>query len=165
MTDINIIGRRSSSAYEIEVDLGGYAFSLKFDTGAKYTVISVGMFEEDFSAGKLMKIKEYCEAHCSKKERFISASGHSFYGYLVNAHNVGMDDTELKVFHYYLVVENQRDIALLGCDFIDHCKGSFEPHSDIILSKFDENTYESFVDAMDSDELIAFMDSLSAAGD
>ena len=72
-----------------------------------------------------------------------------------------MGNTELKDFHYYLVVENQRDIALLGFDFIDSCKGTFEPHSDIVITEFDECSYGIFDGAIESDEVIAFMDALS----
>ena len=68
----------------------------------------------------------------------------------------------MQEFRYFLVVENQRDIALLGFDFIDNCKGTFEPHSDIEIKEFDETSYwEGTAGAMNNDEVIAFIDSLS----
>lgn len=161
MTDMYIVGKQLQSVYETSVYLSGYVFALKFDTGAKYTVISVGMFDDTLTEEDLGKIKAYCKKHCNHKERFVSASGHSFWGYLVTAHDAKMGDTKLRDFYYYLVVENQRDIALLGFDFIDNCKGSFEPHSDIILTEFDEDGYGELDGAMESDDVIAFMDSLS----
>lgn len=129
MTNVDITAKRVESIYRVNMRIGSVLLPVKYDTGAKYTV--------------------------------ISASGHSFYGYLVEAHNVKMGNTLLESFRYYLVVENKRDIALLGFDFIDSCKGSFEPHKDIVISEFDEEDYNTTDGAMDNDEVITFIDSLT----
>ena len=142
--------------------LGESILSLKWDSGAKYTVISVKVLNSDLSGEDLEQIKQYCDGHSSHREQFVSASGHTFDGYLVTAHDATIGNTVFSEFHYYLVVENQRDVALLGYDFTDCCKSYHDPHSDIIVTEFDDEGYEAADSgAMDSDEVIAFVDSLS----
>jgi hypothetical protein len=51
------------------IDLGKFVPTLKFDTGAKYTVISVGELSDGLSSEDLTRFKDYCE---SKKK--ISAT-------------------------------------------------------------------------------------------
>ena len=65
----------------------------------------------------------------------------------------------LKSFRYYLVVENKRDIALLGYDFIDKCRRSAEPSSDIFVSEFDDKAYGEIDGALESNEVITLIDS------
>lgn len=64
-------------------------------------------------------------------------------------------------FRYYLVIESKRDIALLGYDFIDNCRCSHEPGKHFYLTGFDADSYGTGTGVMDSDEVIAFIDSLS----
>ena len=162
MINVNIVGKRVASVYQVAANLGYRTLPLKYDTGAKYSVISAGMFDDTLTNEGLDRIKDYCEDHSKHKERFVSASGHTFDGYLVTARDVKIGKTHLQEFRYFLVVENQRDIALLGFDFIDNCKGTFEPHSDIEINEFDETSYwEGTAGAMNNDEVIAFIDSLS----
>ena len=97
----------------------------------------------------------------NRKKKFISASGDPFYGYLSHAGNVVVGNTVLHDFCYYLVFENKRDIALLVFDFIENCTGSFDAHSDIITTEFDEDNYGKLDGALESDELISLIDSLS----
>lgn len=160
MIKAEIIARRIDSVYEVSVDLGQYNPSLKWDTGAKFTVISARMLDDDVSDNVLIELKAYCEKHQKRKEKFISASGDPFYGYLSHAKDVVVGNTVLSDFYYYLVFENKRDIALLGFDFIESCSGSFNAHSDIIVTEFDEEGYGSVGTALESDELIALIDSL-----
>lgn len=159
--NVDITAKRVESIYRVNMRIGSVLLPVKYDTGAKYTVISAKVFNSELTDENLSEINNYCEKKCNNKERFISASGHSFYGYLVEAHNVKMGNTLLESFRYYLVVENKRDIALLGFDFIDSCKGSFEPHKDIVISEFDEEDYNTTDGAMDNDEVITFIDSLT----
>ena len=161
MIEADITAKRIGSVYEVHVNLGKYIPSLKWDTGAKYTVISARMLDDDISDEALRQMKDYCEEHLKHKERFISASGDPFYGYLSHARNAVIDETELPNFYYYLVLENKRDIALLGEDFIENCKGTFEPHGDILVTGFDEEGYVIWDRALESDELISLIDSLS----
>ena len=81
----------------------------------------------------------------------------------MTAHNVTIGNTVFPEFHYYLVVENQRDVALLGYDFTDCCKSTHDPHGDIIVTEFDDLVYGiGDIGAMDSDEVITYIDSLSS---
>ena len=61
---------------------------IKYDTGAKYTVISARALNHNLKDEGLQRIKEYCETNISCKEQFGSASGDPFWGYLVHAENV-----------------------------------------------------------------------------
>ena len=160
MIDVNITGRRVKSVYEVPVDLGEYSVSLKWDTGAKYTVISIGALRKDLTPDNLVKFKAYCEEHHKRKEQFISATGDIFWGYKVTAINAVVDKTEFDEFSYYLVIENKRDIALLGFDFIDNCERCADANSDIVVRAFNDEKYLGEESGMDSSELISFIDSL-----
>lgn len=161
MIEADITAKRIGSVYEVHVNLGKYTPSLKWDTGAKYTVISARMLDDDISDEALRQMKDYCEEHLKHKERFISASGDPFYGYLSHAKDVVVGNTVLHDFYYYLVFENKRDIALLGFDFIENCKGFFDAHSDIIVKGFDADGYKQYEGALETNELISLIDSLS----
>ena len=162
MIKVDITANNVASSYRVPMILGESILGIKWDSGAKYTVISVKVLNSDLSGEDLERIMQYCDAHSNHREQFISASGHSFDGYLVTARDVTIGNTVFPEFHYYLVVENQRDVALLGYDFTDCCKSSHDPHSDIIVTEFDDASYGAADSgAMDSDEVIAFIDSLS----
>ena len=152
-----------SSSFRVPVVLSESILGLKWDSGAKHTVISVRVLKSDLLDDDLESVKGYCESNCKRKERFVSASGHSFDGYLITAHHVKVGNANLPEFHYYLVVENQRDVALLGYDFVDCCKSFHNPHDDIIVTEFDDEEYgKRVIESMDSDELLAYIDSLSS---
>ena len=161
MIKIDFLAERENSAYRLSYDLGNSVPVLKWDTGAKYTVISAGMLDDNISPENIERLKSYCEEHSHYKENFISASGDPIKGYLVTAHDVRMGNALLRDFHYSLVVENKIDIALLGYDFIDCCKRSADAHGDILISEFDDIGYAIPDGAMENDELISFIDSLS----
>ena len=162
MIKADITAYRGSQDYEVTASLGESVISIKWDSGAKYTVISARVFNSRLTDEDLEKIKTYCEEHSSHREKFVSATGHTFDGYLVKVHNATIGNTDFNDLYYYLVVENERDIALMGFDFIDNCKGSFEPHGDIIITEFDEERYGSHIPgAVDNDEVISLIDSLS----
>ena len=163
MIKVDITANNVASSYRVPMILGESILGLKWDSGAKYTVISVKVLNSDLSATDLDRIKRFCDGRSNHKEQFISASGHTFDGYLVMAHNVTIGNTVFPEFHYYLVVENQRDVALLGYDFTDCCKSSHDPHGDIIVTEFDDLGYGTGdIGAMDSDEVITYIDSLSS---
>ena len=161
MTEVDIIARRVGAVYEVLVNLGKFAPSLKWDTGAKYTVISARALDKNLSDEAITQMKVYCERNHKHKEQFVSASGDPIYGYLSHTRNAVLDATVLKDFHYYLVLENKRDIALLGYDFIDNCDRSANAHGDIIVTGFDSRGYGTTGDVLETDELIALIDSLS----
>ena len=155
------MAERAGSTYRIPMTLSNSDFGIKLDTGAKYTVISATAIKDTLTEADLKRIKSLCEERCRNKEEFISASGHSFFGYPVLAHDVEMGDSILKDFRYYLVVENKRDIALLGFDFIDRCTFSHMAEGDIVMTGFDSDGYGEPDGALATEELIAFIDSLT----
>ena len=161
MTEIDITARRVGAVYEVLVNLGKYTPSLKWDTGAKYTVISARALDKNLSDDALEQMKLYCEKNHKRKEKFISASGDPIYGYLSRTRNAVLDSTVLNDFHYYLVLENKRDIALLGYDFIDNCNRSANAHGDIVVTGFDNEGYITSGDVLEADELISLIDSLT----
>ena len=161
MTDIFVVGNREESSYLIDFEMGEVFLPIKYDTGAKYTVISARALKHNLKEDELQRIKEYCETNVSRKEQFVSASGDPFWGYLAHAENVRIGNSRFSDFFFYLVVENKRDIALLGFDFLDKCKRHAEPLGNYILSEFDEVSYKKSQErAMNGKDLIAFMDSL-----
>lgn len=162
LISVDIVANRTSAKYRIPMVIGESVFGIKYDTGAKYTVISASVFNSELTESDLIKIKDYCNDHGHHKERFISASGHYFDGYLVTAHDVTIGNTEFKEFHYFLITENERDIALLGFDFIDNCRDSHDPHGSIKITEFDEAGYKDMTaEGINNDEIIAYIDSLT----
>lgn len=161
MTNMNVTVRRKESSYRVPVDLGQFVPTLKFDTGAEYTVISARMLDGSLTEEQLNDFEDYCEKHSRHKGHLISASGDPITGYPVTAHDVVIDDSVLPVFHYYLVLENKREIALLGFDFIDRCECRHRPRSHFVISAFDDAEYHDFEGAMQNDEVVAFIDSLA----
>ena len=164
MNNVNMKAKRLPSDYEITARIGNRMLALKYDTGAKYTVISVGAFDKSLAEKGLETFKAYCEEHCSNKYKgdFISATGDPFKGYLITAHDVKIGNNVLRDFRYYLVVENKRDIALLGFDFIDKCKRSADAYGDILITAFDG--YGKLDGVMENDEVMAYIDSLGVNG-
>ena len=161
MIKTDFLAERENSTYRLSIDLGSSVPVLKWDTGAKYTVISAGMLDDNISQESIERLIAYCEENSRYKEKFISASGDPIKGYLVTVHDARIGSAILRNFRYYLVIENKRDIALLGYDFIDCCKRSADAHGDILISEFDDEGYGALDDAMENDDLISFIDSLS----
>lgn len=163
MISLNVFAGRDQSSYLVDVKFAGYALDIKIDTGAVDTVISFGAVEDDISPPDFETFKNYCENHYSSvRKRFTSASGGSFYGYPISVKDAKIGGVELPVFVFYLVLENRRDIALLGFDFIDRCTFSHKVEGDLILTEFDEDSYGTIEGAMGTDELISLIDSLSS---
>ena len=162
MIKFNIIAEREQSTYMVDVKFIGHALDIKWDTGAMNTVISLGAIDDDISPADFTTFKDYCETHYhSVRKKFTSASGGSFYGYPISVNSAKIGGVELPVFSFYLVLENKRDIALLGFDFIDRCTFSHNSGSDIILTEFNEDSYGILEGAMGSDELVSLIDSLA----
>ena len=162
MIEMNVPVERDSSAYRVSFDMGNHVPVLKFDTGARYTVISARILYRDISDERLRHIAEYCEKNYAMgKEQFLSASGDTICGFPATFHNVRIGDTVLPKFNFYLILENKRDIALLGYDFIEHCNGSLNMEKNIILTEFNDEAYGVPKGAIEGDELILLIDSLA----
>lgn len=161
MTDISITAERDQCTYVIDVDLNDHVFDIKWDTGAADTVISIGAIFDGMTPEKLLELKVLCESHSKpeNKKRFVSASGDEFWGYHVDAHDAVIGGQRFPRFHYYLVLENKRDIALLGFDFVDRCGYKHDPEGDVVITEFKDDGYGAPVGVMDNNELISFIDS------
>ena len=99
---------------------------------------------------------------CVERRDSFSVSGHPVYGYPVTAHDVRIGNFVMQDFYYYLVLENELDIALLGFDFIDHCKRHGNPGDDIILTEFEYEGYGTPEGAIGSNEVTALINSQSS---
>ena len=141
--------------------LAGSTFNIKLDTGANSTVISARAIDRVLSEADLKSIEAWCIKEGAPKHKFISASGDDIVGYGMVAHNVKLGESLFRDFHFYLLLGNKRNIALLGVDFVSKCEGVFTPDGDIIITGFDENSYGAIAGALETEELIAFIDSLS----
>ncbi len=161
MNDINVVAKREKSSYRVSVDLDNRVFTIKFDPGATDTVISARVFSNSLTDQDLESLTKYCEEHSNHNKEFISATGDSFKGYLVTAHNVILGKSVMPDFRYYLIIKSKRDVALLGYDFIDNCRCSHDPGKNFYLTGFDVDSYGKNNGAMENDEVVAFIDSLS----
>lgn len=162
MIKLDVLAGRDQSAYLIDIKIADYALDIKLDTGAVDTVVSLGAIDDDISSADFATFKDYCEKHYSNvRKKFISASGGSFYGYPISVKGAKIGGIELPAFVFYLVLENKRDIALLGFDFIDKCSFSHEAEGNIILTEFNDDNYGAVEGAMGDDEFISLIDSLS----
>ena len=74
MIDIFVVGNREDPSCLIDFEIDGIFLPIKYDTGAKYTVISARALEHDLKEEELQRIKEYCETNVSRKEQFVSAN-------------------------------------------------------------------------------------------
>lgn len=134
---------------------------MKFDTGAINTVISL----KRLICGKiydLSRINEYVanKKHIVKKT-FFSASGHELAGYLSRASVVEISGTMVENFYYYVVIDSNREISLLGNDFIAACDFEHHKFESIKISCFDESSYTNTFKSVESHDVL-MLDELSA---
>lgn len=113
---------------------------VKFDTGAMNTVISINAIAGDKDAQD--QVREYIEKTGIPKEVFRSASGHEMTGVRVNAENVRFGNFLVPSFNYYLVLDVDTNVALLGDDFIRYCKFSHMVEGAVIVDKVDFSMYQ-----------------------
>lgn len=104
MIKVDITANNVASSYRVPMILGESILGLKWDSGAKYTVISVKVLNSDLSDKDLEGVKQYCDGRSSHREQFVSASGHTFDGYLVKANDVTIGNTVFPEFHFYLMI-------------------------------------------------------------
>ena len=163
MTDMEIIVRRinENTGHGVKIRIDNHALLLKYDTGAKNTVISI-----DTLFGKIpFVVRERIREAFSKRNliprEFISATGDTFLGYLVCASNVKIDKEVFPKFYYYVVIENKRTLALLGEDFIDNADYTHLRHDDIKITGFDFDFYEaSFTDAISEEDMVGIIENV-----
>lgn len=164
MIDVSFAAKKTPlfSGHVIRTKVGNSSFMMKFDTGAKDTVISSDVFHGAISDESRDKLIRALDAKKLNTKEFVSASGDGFKGYLVKAKEVSFDKCKLPVFYYYIVVKNKRVIALLGEDFIDNCKYSHEPSGDICITQFNDEAYDvSISGSLSEDDLVSLIEGLA----
>lgn len=75
------------------------------------------------------------------RKTFFSASGHELTGYLCKASNIEISGSVVKDFYYYLIFDGERDISLLGNDFISACYLNHQKFQSIKIDHLDEQAY------------------------
>ena len=161
MTDISFTAVKTGTVYNVPIRLGMDYFDAKFDTGSSATVIAASVFYEGWSDEELKKLRLFCEEKGCTIREFTSASGHKLSGYPVVAKDILIGETSFREFHYYLIIDGRKEMSLIGDDFIENCKYTHEPHENIDITGFDFDSYCGLREkAMDSDEVIGFIDDL-----
>ena len=143
MRNVNIVAPKSKADgnYTLPIDLNGKIFSIKFDPGAEQTVISVDFLTDGLSEDQKKKIIDLIKSKYTPDGNFISASGAPFKGYLVHAKDVMIGNEVFQHFFYYLILENDCIVALLGEDFLENCGYHHLPHGNIEINTFDDEAY------------------------
>ena len=159
---INLDAEFGIYGYIINVIGNNIALKMKFDTGANKTVISSQLIFGDMTQEQIDIIRKYCNEKVTP-EIFTSASGHNIIGYPAILENVIIGDACIEHFFYYLILEdleNDRQIALLGNNFINCCEFSHQINGNIHLLHFDEEKYSISVNVVNTADLLDIFDPL-----
>ena len=123
---------------------------MKFDTGAVHTVISL-------EALTMLRVdKEKFVENIKNRtvhRKFKSASGNTMIGYLVLARDVLLSNTRVDEFYYYLIVNVEDSVGLLGDDFISKCTFHHNKDGDIEIEAFDNETYHNDMQCVSRQEV------------
>lgn len=133
------------------------------DSGAVCSVISLsrlsffikanGMTVDDF----INKIRSYPITPV----KFISASGEVMYTYPCVMYNVSISGFELKEFYFYLYLNKEANIAVIGADFLQSCKEYKNIGGPIYIQDIDYKLYEkSFKRLLKSQDICRLNDIL-----
>jgi hypothetical protein len=146
---------------------------IKFDNGAAYTVITASMFSskliksdagplnERLSRWKTPGTEQNPAGTAPFRKVFHSATGHAMTGYLVDAGNIELGDTQLDHFFYYFIPQNDRSVALFGNDFLRYCEYTHTIEGSIVITKIDKDAYARYYsNAVSIDELAAVIDEI-----
>ena len=158
MQSTNIIVYRGKNFFGVPIIAKTMSFAIKFDTGASNTVLSIDKIWGDKTLGQLSGLKSFIEKKTIAPKEFQSASGHSFLAYPACMENVIIGSYMFEKFYYYLVIEklhNDRQIALLGDDFIDCCGFEKNPHGNIVISQFDFSSYKIETNSLSTEEILS----------
>lgn len=157
MLSTNIIAIRGNRLFGIPIIYKDKTFAIKFDTGANETIISIEKVLGKVTDKQREKIKEFIYSKNVTPTSFNTASGDSFIGFPTCLKNVFIGQCKFDVFYYYLVIDKMKankQIALLGDNFIDCCDFSHKAHSDIIITDFDFSMYNVSPNCLSTDEIL-----------
>ena len=118
----------------------GRALMMKFDTGAVNTVISVEALTKRKidKAWIVQSIQD--KTPCRK---FKSASGNEMTGYLVHVDNADIAGSRIERFYYYMIMNVDNAVSLIGDDFISKCTFLHSKDGDIEVTAFDSIGYHA----------------------
>ena len=119
----------------------------KFDTGAVSTIIGVRTLFDTITEEQIKEFRRYfSEAHV-KEQEFSVATGHKLHGYPCAFSDIMLSDEHIEWFPFYLILDTDRKVALIGNDFITHCAFDHKPDDDIIIHDYrKERLKESFLE-------------------
>ena len=135
--------------------------AMAFDTGAVCTVLSV-----EALTSELVDKETLCHKldQKARRRRFLSASGTEMHGYLVCAESMSLSDYPIDKFYYYLIVDVDDVVALLGDDFISCCDFHHQKKEDISIVDFDKHLYETtYGGALIDDDVQALLAELTVS--
>lgn len=157
MQSTNIIAYRGNGFFGIPIIGKTNTFAIKFDTGAAHTVISIGKFKGFISDKLISKAKDYLIENNYQPQKFLSATGNAFVGYPAHIDNIVIGNYKFPKFYYYIVIDrlfNNKQIAILGDNFIDCCDFSHKAHGNILISGFDFDAYAHESHSISTDEIL-----------
>ena len=161
--ELNIIAVYNSSDNSYRLPLKGIRrgnvkqLSMKFDSGAANTLISIYSFYNKTKSNKFSElvyksVSEYKEKVLKTAKRLnleplemSSASGGKMKGYLMKARDVYIYGKLFPEFFFYLTFDTERQTVLLGNDFISCCSFTHNIGGDIHITKYDSTKYRNLV--------------------
>ncbi len=159
---------KNTNCYFTFLDKDGTLIPLQFDTGASRTSISLLSLVEnnfDYSQDKAEKMEEYLLIQKNKGQHeqikgnnlvveLRSASGEKLFGFLADMGRISIGNSVFEHFYYYFVPKNKTAFALLGNDFLHNCEYKHAIQGNIIVTKFDEDSYvQSHKDALSESDI------------
>ena len=84
------------------------------------------------------------------------------FGFLTDMGEVSIGSATFSHFYYYFVPKNKSSFALLGNDFLHNCEYNHSIRGNILITKFDEDSYiNSHKNALTQNEIKALINSVN----
>lgn len=118
--------------------------AIKLDTGASSTVISVKSLLE-FGIINESDISSILRGTSNNEfaSYYTSATGHMIAGFPCHLKNIYLDDKLIEDFYFHIILNDTRNINLLGADFIRFCKVRKDVNNAFELYDLDVELYKS----------------------
>ncbi|MBR0090677.1 MAG: hypothetical protein IJP92_03150 [Lachnospiraceae bacterium] len=119
----------------------------KFDTGAVSTIIGIRTLFDTITEEQIIEFRKYFSEAQVKEQRFSVATGHKLHGYPCAFSDIMLSGEQIDWFPFYLIMDTDRKVALIGNDFITHCAFDHKPDDDIIIHGYQKDRLrESFLE-------------------
>ncbi len=118
---------------------------LKFDTGAKLTMISYAALLnfEYWTSKERKELENILDNSSFLKQKFKAVFGQERIGTLCYIKDAKIGNYYIQKFYFYLTPDGVNPSALLGADFISCCQWQCNIASDIIVTAFDDYRYNN----------------------